>query len=162
MNNIKVDATYAGLKEHLEKIIPKTFNSDYKFKWDEDSRALIWNILCLEWEVAKLDNELNSYKKLAPNFKETSVRKTVYDKLSTFWPTGLMDSSTISKEYSMIRSRVIKLEKRGDLVIDKTSSGLVFRRDPFSKFTKSKSLSPLQAQTQIHIKQESHDPIFID
>ena len=27
-------------------------------KWDEDLKTLVWNILCLEWELAKLDNEL--------------------------------------------------------------------------------------------------------
>jgi hypothetical protein len=151
-----------ALKEYLEKVIPINY-TDYKFKWDEDTRALIWNILCLEWEVAKLDNELNSYKKLAPNFKETSVRKSVYDKLATFWPSGLMDSSAISKEYSTIRSRIVKLEKKGDLIVDKTVSGLVFRRDPFSKITKSKSTnSDSIVSTQISIKSESQDPICID
>lgn len=151
-----------ALKEYLEKIIPRNY-TDYKFKWDEDTRALIWNILCLEWEVAKLDNELNSYKKLAPNFKETSVRKSVYDKLSTFWPPGLMDSSTISKEYSMIKSRIVKLEKKGDLIVDKTASGLVFRRDPFSKIQKIKSdKSDSITSTQLSIKQESQEPICID
>jgi len=151
-----------ALKEYLEKIIPTNY-TDYKFKWDEDTRALIWNILCLEWEVAKLDNELNSYKKLAPNFKEASVRKSVYDKLASFWPSGIMESSTISKEYSTIRNRVIKLEKKGDLIVDKTVSGLVLRRDPFSKIQKTKSAnSDSIVSTQLSIKSETQDPICID
>jgi hypothetical protein len=29
-----------------------------KVKWDEDLKALVWNLLCLEWEMARLDNEL--------------------------------------------------------------------------------------------------------
>jgi hypothetical protein len=34
-------------------------SSKVKFKkWDEDLKTLVWNILCLEWELAKLDNEL--------------------------------------------------------------------------------------------------------
>ncbi len=73
-----------------------------------------------------------------------------------------MDSSTISKEYSMIRSRVIKLEKRRDLIVDKTVSGIIFRRDPFSKFTKSKSI---ESETSIQIPQKSlvkSEPICID
>ncbi|KAJ2996874.1 hypothetical protein HDV02_006049 [Globomyces sp. JEL0801] len=64
-----------------------------KYRFDEHTRILIWNILCLEWEMAEMDNEMKfdylninnrRLNKETPIYNELNVRKAVYMKVKLF------------------------------------------------------------------------------
>lgn len=62
---LKVDAMVESQRPDIEtslKALGTSLNeesgSKVRFRWDEDLRALVWNALCIEWEMAQLDNEL--------------------------------------------------------------------------------------------------------
>lgn len=52
-----------------------------KFKWEEDLRALLWNILCTEWELAELNNFASELGAEKTKYIESAVRKAVYNKV---------------------------------------------------------------------------------
>ena len=57
----KVESTVASHQKDLPSVPMVNADgkpSEIKVKWDEDLKALVWNLLCLEWEMARLDNEL--------------------------------------------------------------------------------------------------------
>lgn len=71
----KVPGTVAFYATDLEAGVSSGLPSEIKLKWDEDLKALVWNIFCLELEVAKLDNELR-YCFLVNSFLVASKRQT--------------------------------------------------------------------------------------
>ncbi|ORY50377.1 hypothetical protein BCR33DRAFT_781117 [Rhizoclosmatium globosum] len=79
-----------------------------KFRFSEDSKLAIWNLLVLEWEQAELLNLLASIETPSAPTKLTdaNVRKSVYAKLVTFWPAGWMTTVDLSREYSLYKRRV--------------------------------------------------------
>lgn len=63
----KVEGTVASLQKDMDAemrsgststVAADGKPSEIKVKWDEDLKALVWNVLCLEWLMARLDNEL--------------------------------------------------------------------------------------------------------
>ncbi|KAJ3288898.1 hypothetical protein HDU79_004463 [Rhizoclosmatium sp. JEL0117] len=79
-----------------------------KFRFSEDSKLAIWNLLVLEWEQAELLNLLASIKtpSVPTKLTDANVRKSVYAKLVTFWPAGWMTTVDLSREYSLYKRRV--------------------------------------------------------
>ncbi|KAJ3070846.1 hypothetical protein HDU98_006137 [Podochytrium sp. JEL0797] len=79
-----------------------------KFKFDEEAKLSIWNLLVLEWEQAMLTNLLNSLDGNDSGVKvtEANVRKSVYAKLVTFWPQGWMTTTDLSREYTLYKRRI--------------------------------------------------------
>ncbi|TPX77528.1 hypothetical protein CcCBS67573_g01229 [Chytriomyces confervae] len=80
-----------------------------KFRFDEESKLAIWNLLVLEWEQAELTNLLNSLdgNNSGAKLTDANVRKAVYLKLVGFWPSGWMSTNDISREYSLYKRRVV-------------------------------------------------------
>ncbi|KAI8609198.1 hypothetical protein BC830DRAFT_1085656 [Chytriomyces sp. MP71] len=80
-----------------------------KFKFDDESKLAIWNLLVLEWEQAELTNLLNALDGNNSGVKITdaNVRKAVYSKMVPFWPTGWMSTNDLSREYSLYKRRVV-------------------------------------------------------
>ncbi|EGF80325.1 hypothetical protein BATDEDRAFT_88849 [Batrachochytrium dendrobatidis JAM81] len=130
-------------------------DSKPKFKWEDEIRVLMWNILCFEWELADLDNISNTLNNEKPRFIESTVRRAVYGKMCSFWPNSWMDTNLLSREYSQWKKRVHRLCARADVGEDIEVAGLKVRRDPFARPTYNrKSLikggtpqSPQSAQT---------------
>ncbi|KAJ3011917.1 UNVERIFIED_CONTAM: hypothetical protein HDU68_001457 [Siphonaria sp. JEL0065] len=82
-----------------------------KFKFDEESKLAIWNILVLEWEQAELENLLatidgNANTTTIKQHTDANVRKSVYAKLVSFWPQGWMTTVDLSREYSLYKRRI--------------------------------------------------------
>ncbi|KAI9347733.1 hypothetical protein BDR26DRAFT_854676 [Obelidium mucronatum] len=79
-----------------------------KFKFDDESKLAIWNLLVLEWEQAELENLLNSLDGNSASIKHTdaNIRKGVYPKLVAFWPAGWMTTVDLSREYSLYKRRI--------------------------------------------------------
>lgn len=47
-----------GLYENFERMVGKSVAEQVeKFKFDDALRVPFWNILCLEWELADMDNQ---------------------------------------------------------------------------------------------------------
>eukprot|EP00842_Homolaphlyctis_polyrhiza_P003702 jgi/Hompol1/4332/HPOL_003622-RA len=107
-----------------------------KFKWNDEVRVLMWNILCMEWELADLDNISSVLLGGPERFGQPAVRKAVYSKMCSFWPQTphpWMDTNALSLQYSMFRKRLIKLRARQSPHSNLLIGNLVVRRDPFAQ-----------------------------
>ncbi|KAH6575943.1 hypothetical protein BASA60_004760 [Batrachochytrium salamandrivorans] len=110
-------------------------NTKPKFKWEDDARVYLWNILCLEWELADLDNITNTLNNEKPRFIESTVRRAVYGKMCSFWPPSWMDTNLLSREYSQLKKRVHRICSRTDAGEEIEIAGVKVRRDPFARST---------------------------
>ncbi|KAJ3358045.1 hypothetical protein HDU83_000102 [Entophlyctis luteolus] len=93
-----------------------------KFRFNEELKVVLWNLLVMEWEQVELKHLLDVLEAgggsvsneggsggSGPNvvkLTDASVRKSVYAKLVPFWPSGWMSSNDISREYSLFKRRI--------------------------------------------------------
>jgi flagellar hook-length control protein FliK len=63
---------------------PMETPSQKKIKFTEKIRILFWNILCMEWEMAQMDNDIKTLNKETPAYQESGVRRAVYQKVFLF------------------------------------------------------------------------------
>ncbi|ORX94159.1 hypothetical protein K493DRAFT_32219 [Basidiobolus meristosporus CBS 931.73] len=80
-----------------------------KFRWNEDLRHGLYQVVKCEMEITNLKNELlelegHSVKPLS----ETNQRRAVYQKILMFFEPGWTTSYEISREYSLYKRRVDK------------------------------------------------------
>jgi hypothetical protein len=62
--------------------------SQKKLRFNDQTRVLFWNILCMEWEMAQMDNDIKTLNKETPAYQESAVRRAVYQKVDTFHIDG--------------------------------------------------------------------------
>jgi flagellar hook-length control protein FliK len=62
--------------------------SQKKIKFTEKVRILFWNILCMEWEMAQMDNDIKTLNKETPAYQESGVRRAVYQKVYGVYVDG--------------------------------------------------------------------------
>ena len=49
-----IPGLYADLKKHVDQEVQA---DPSKFKWNNTIKVIFWNILCIEWEMAQMDND---------------------------------------------------------------------------------------------------------
>lgn len=62
-------------------------------------------------------------------FKDADVRKAIYLKMVPFWPTGMMDTASLSKQYSSQKRKREREAESGILLVEQ--EGYTVRVDPF-------------------------------
>ncbi|KAI9363014.1 hypothetical protein DFJ73DRAFT_811989 [Zopfochytrium polystomum] len=77
-----------------------------KFKWSEELRLLLWNLLVQEWELEELFNTVKVIENDPDRGTEATVRKSAYSKLVALWPAGQMTTLEISQQYSAYKRRL--------------------------------------------------------
>ncbi|KAI8847072.1 hypothetical protein BC829DRAFT_418640 [Chytridium lagenaria] len=85
----------------IESATPKK-----KFKWTEDLRIMLWNLLTMECELAEFYNHYHVLEGDGSKTTDMSIRKAVYAKLHAFWPQGWMTTIDISREYSSFKRKM--------------------------------------------------------
>ncbi|KAK9708715.1 hypothetical protein K7432_009476 [Basidiobolus ranarum] len=80
-----------------------------KFRWNEDLRHGLYQVMKCEMDITNLKNELlelegHSVKPLS----ETNQRRAVYQKILIFFEPGWTTSYEISREYSLYKRRIDK------------------------------------------------------
>ncbi|KAJ3258852.1 hypothetical protein HK103_003234 [Boothiomyces macroporosus] len=140
---------YKQLEQLVNKLVqeqssaePKTPNGENenkKFKFTDHVKFLFWNILCMEWQMADIDNEMKRLNKEDPKFTEGAVRKAVYQTMVSFWPPGTIDGTVLSMQYSVIKKKKEKAaEKTGGFQFPETTPYGIMRADTFSKIVTRK------------------------
>ncbi|KAJ3055865.1 hypothetical protein HK097_008968 [Rhizophlyctis rosea] len=109
-----------------------------RYGWPENLRALLWNILCTEWEIAQATNEEHLMRNEPAAFKEGPVRKAVYAKIMEYFPDGWISSETISRVYSSVKKMAERRYENGNPLphMDDVISGTALVPDPFAKVAK--------------------------
>ncbi|KAJ3332407.1 hypothetical protein HDU76_000333 [Blyttiomyces sp. JEL0837] len=78
-----------------------------KFRWNEELRVDLWNVVLLEGELAQLVNTMRILDNQQERMAEQAVRKAVYAKLVTFWLPGWMTTIEISNQFSVFKRKMI-------------------------------------------------------
>ncbi|KAJ3307282.1 hypothetical protein HDV03_001767 [Kappamyces sp. JEL0829] len=123
----------SGAYKAMEKEVKKQLAETGKVRWDERIRIMFWTILCLEWEVAEMDNQTKTLEKQPPQYTEGQVRRAVYQTVAGFWPqSAAFDTGTLSMQYSQFKLKRAKaVDDHGFQYPEKSQYGLI-RADPFA------------------------------
>ncbi|KAJ1974943.1 hypothetical protein H4R35_003380 [Dimargaris xerosporica] len=79
-----------------------------RFPWTDTMRQTLWKFVQAEIEVCLLRNELAVLEGKDAVAKESTVRRTAYQKLLGLWPEGWMTSLDISREYGTKKRKMEK------------------------------------------------------
>ncbi|CAG8484163.1 19005_t:CDS:2 [Dentiscutata erythropus] len=71
-----------------------------KFRWDENTRFLLWKIVQEEMSWVVMSNCLAEAEEKSERHSEQTRRKSLYQYLLTLWPKGWMTSYEIARVYS--------------------------------------------------------------
>ncbi|CAG8629240.1 22168_t:CDS:2, partial [Gigaspora rosea] len=74
--------------------------NDKKFRWDENTRFLLWKIVQEEMSWVVMSNCLAEAEEKSERHSEQTRRKSLYQYLLTLWPKGWMTSYEIARVYS--------------------------------------------------------------
>ncbi|KAJ3287970.1 hypothetical protein HK104_008384 [Borealophlyctis nickersoniae] len=155
-------AAYIKLKQEDPESAAKA--PEMRFRWNDTTRRLVWNILVTEWHAAELESDIKALTTGTerPATNELLFRKAAYAKLVTVWPDPWMDSHSVSREYSAFKR---KLEKNPVPVVNSPgaltsavmlpSGGIAIRPDPFQKKPRQRLSSP---PTALSKKVETNRP----
>ncbi|KAG0316981.1 hypothetical protein BGZ99_006565 [Dissophora globulifera] len=89
--------------------------SQRKFPWSQDLRLLLWETMEKIMEIHAAKHELRLIDDSQPTAPtESKTRKDAYQTLLAAFPQGWMTSYEISRQYSQLKEKVQKQEKRGD------------------------------------------------
>jgi len=61
-------------------------------------KAIIWDLVLLSNEACRLENEKNGYEGSTLQVSEQGLRKVLYQKIVSAFPTGWMSSGQISRD----------------------------------------------------------------
>ncbi|KAI9318712.1 Ubinuclein conserved middle domain-containing protein [Dichotomocladium elegans] len=76
-----------------------------KFKWSEETRRLLYQILKLDQTIIYLSNDIASYTK-EEMIKEVKARKQIYLRLVSLWPEGWVTTQDLSRQHSTYKAKV--------------------------------------------------------
>ncbi|KAJ8082325.1 hypothetical protein PM082_008178 [Marasmius tenuissimus] len=79
-----------------------------KFRLTETMKAIVWELVLLSNECCRLENEKNNLEGSVMQVSEQGLRKVLYQKMLTCFPTGWMSTGQISRDVSAMKK---KLEK---------------------------------------------------
>ncbi|KAL0956297.1 hypothetical protein HGRIS_002454 [Hohenbuehelia grisea] len=76
-----------------------------RFRLTEPMKVIIWQLVLLSNEVCRLENEKNNLEGSAIQVSEQGLRKVLYQKIVSAYPSGWMSSGQISREVSAMKKR---------------------------------------------------------
>jgi hypothetical protein len=135
-------------------------------------KTLIWTILCFEWEIVILiTNYYRQQSKTLPStiainfsrvlakqpeeYQETSVRRSVYQKMAAFWPNSAMETTTLSTIYSQYKKKREKSQDVDGWQYQEESPFGLIRVDPYAKsIPKPRKISSLVSMPSTVILEE--------
>ncbi|KAI8603784.1 hypothetical protein EDD21DRAFT_368142 [Dissophora ornata] len=86
-----------------------------KFPWSQDLRLLLWETMEKFMEILAAKQELHAVDENQPPAPtDSKTRKDAYQTLLLSFPPGWMTSYEISRQYSQLKEKVQKQEKRGE------------------------------------------------
>lgn len=118
----------------LEK--PKEGEVAKKFKWSEELRVTLYNIIQAEMEMTALKNEKIELEKSGEKLSEQTMRKLVYAEIIKYWPEDWVTTYLISREYSMHKRKMDKRE-------EKLKAAASTKADPITSGPIPSSLTPM-------------------
>ncbi|CAG8454473.1 9245_t:CDS:2 [Paraglomus occultum] len=77
-----------------------------KFKWDDATKSLLWKVIKIEMDLTAMQNELNEAEEKSERLSEQTMRKRLYQRLLSFWPSGWITSYDISRVYSAFKRKL--------------------------------------------------------
>ncbi|KAF9438609.1 hypothetical protein BGZ76_006508 [Entomortierella beljakovae] len=85
----------------------------YKFPWTQDLRMLLWETMEKFMEIHAARQELRAVDESQPAPpSDSKTRKDAYQTLLQGFPAGWMTSYEISRQYSQLKEKVQKMEKK--------------------------------------------------
>ncbi|KAG0331079.1 hypothetical protein BG004_001834 [Podila humilis] len=97
----------------LLKPIMSSLDRDTNFPWTQDLRLLLWEIMEKFMEILAAKSELQSIDDTLPvPPSESKTRKDAYQMLLGAFPTNWMTSYEISRQYSQLKEKVQKQERK--------------------------------------------------
>ncbi|THU97335.1 hypothetical protein K435DRAFT_662949 [Dendrothele bispora CBS 962.96] len=79
-----------------------------KYRMTESMKAIVWELVLLSNECCRLENEKNNLEGSVMQVSEQGLRKVLYQKIVSCFPSGWMNSGQISRDVSAMKK---KLEK---------------------------------------------------
>ncbi|KAJ3844381.1 hypothetical protein F5878DRAFT_525878 [Lentinula raphanica] len=79
-----------------------------KYRLTENMKAIVWELVLLSNECCRLENEKNTLEGSVMQVSEQGLRKVLYQKIVSAFPTGWMSSGQISRDVSAMKKRLEK------------------------------------------------------